>query len=90
MEAGLLVLWEPERMKINFFDWIREGVRQSILLGLSDAATEIGSEKDVEVLNQQLLASLQQNRITDETVKATPGRRKALGRSLSQIVEAKS
>ncbi len=76
-------------MKINFFDWIREGVRQSILLGLSDAATDIGSEKDIEVLNQQLLSSLQQNRITDETGKASPGRRKALGRSLSQIVESK-
>jgi hypothetical protein len=77
------------RMKINFFDWIREGVRQSILLGLSDAAADIGSEKDVEVLNQQFLASLQQNRLTDETPKASGGRRKALGRSLSQIVEAK-
>ena len=53
-------------MKINFFDWIREGVRQSILLGLSDAAIDIGSEKDVEVLNQQLLASLDQGRIVDE------------------------
>lgn len=80
---------ESIRMKINFFDWIREGVRQSILLGLSDAAADIGSEKDVEALNQQFLASLQQNRITDETPKAGGGRRKALGRSLSQIVEAK-
>ena len=43
-------------MKINFFDWIREGVRQSILLGLSDAAIEIGSEQEVEVLNQHLLS----------------------------------
>ena len=74
-------------MRINFFDWIREGVRQSILLGLSDAAADIGSEKDTEVLDQQLLSSLQESRITDETVKARPGRRKALGRSLSQIVE---
>ena len=75
-------------MKINFFDWIREGVRQSILLGLSDAAVEIGSEKDVEALNQQLLASLDQGRIVDEASKANRGRRNALGRSLNQIVEA--
>lgn len=47
-------------MKINFFDWIREGVRQSVLLGLSDAASDIGSAKDVEVLNQQFLSSIQQ------------------------------
>ena len=74
-------------MKINFFDWIREGVRQSILLGLSDAAIDIGSEKDVEVLNQQLLASLDQGRIVDESAKANRGKRKASGRSLTQIVE---
>jgi hypothetical protein len=75
-------------MRISFFDWIREGVRQSILLGLSDAATEIGSEKDVEALNQQLLSSLQQQRITDESPPAARGRRKALGRSLNQIVQS--
>lgn len=75
-------------MKISFFDWIREGVRQSILLGLSDAALEIGSEKDVEVLNQQLLASLQRQRITDEAPPPARGRRKALGRSLNQIVQS--
>jgi hypothetical protein len=77
-------------MRINFFDWVREGVRQSILLGLSDAAVEIGSEKDVEVLNQQLLSSLDQGRIVDESTKANRGRRKALGRSLNQIVETQS
>jgi hypothetical protein len=55
---------------------------------LSDAATEIGSEKDVEALNQQLLSSLQQQRITDESPPAARGRRKALGRSLNQIVQS--
>ncbi len=75
-------------MRISFFDWIREGVRQSILLGLSDAAMEIGSEKDVEVLNQQLLSSLQQQRITSESTPTARGRRKALGRSLNQIVQS--
>lgn len=78
---------EVVRVKINFFDWIREGVRQSILLGLSDAAIDIGSEKDVEVLNQQLLSSLDQGRIVDESAKANRGKRKALGRSLSQIID---
>ncbi len=74
-------------MKINFFDWIREGVRQSVLLGLSDAASDIGSAKDVEVLNQQFLSSIQQGRITVEPGKPTKGRRKALGRTLSEISE---
>ncbi len=74
-------------MKMNFFDWIREGVRQSILLGLSDAATEIGSAKDVEVLNQQFLQSIQQGRITVEPDKNPKGRRRALGRTLTEITE---
>ncbi len=74
-------------MKINFFDWIREGVRQSVLLGLSDAATEIGSATDVEVINQQFLSSIQQGRITVEPDKSVKGRRKVLGRTLSEIAE---
>jgi hypothetical protein len=74
-------------MKINFFDWIREGVRQSVLLGLSDAATEIGSAKDVEVINQQFLSSIQQGRLTVEPDKSAKGRRKVLGRTLSEISE---
>ena len=75
-------------MRISFFDWIREGVRQSVLLGLSDAATEIGSAKEAEVLNQHLLATIETGRITDETPKTGRGRRRALGRSLSQIADA--
>ena len=74
-------------MKINFFDWIREGVRQSVLLGLSDAAVEIGSPKEAEELNQQLFSQLQQGRITAEGTKNGRGKRKALGRSLTQVVE---
>lgn len=76
-------------MRMNFFDWIREGVRQSVLLGLSDAATDIGAEQDVEVLNQHLLGSLQRGRITAEPAASGRGRRKALGRTIPQIVEEK-
>ncbi len=76
-------------MKMNFFDWVREGVRQSVLLGLSDAATEIGSGTDVEALNQQLLSSIQQGRISVEPAKGTRGRRKALGRTLTEIADEK-
>jgi hypothetical protein len=89
-KGGNVNRWEAKSMKMNFFDWIREGVRQSVLLGLSDAAGEIGSDKDVEVLQQQLLASLQQGRVTDDGPRAGRGRRRALGRSLNQIVEADS
>ena len=39
-------------MNFNFFGWIRDGVRDAVLLGVSDAVDEIGaplegSERDV-------------------------------------------
>lgn len=74
-------------MNMNFFDWVREGVRQSVLLGLSDAATEIGSPKDAQALNDHLQNSIQQGRIAAEPAKGNRGRRKALGRSLAQIAD---
>ena len=74
-------------MKMNFFDWIREGVRQSVLLGLSDAASEVASPKEAEDLNQHFLASVQQGRVS-EGPKNGRGKRKALGRSLRQTVDA--
>jgi len=77
-------------MRMNFFDWIREGVRQSVLLGLSDAATDIGADQDVDVLNQYLAGSLQRGRIAAEPASSSGrGRRKALGRTLPQIVQDK-
>jgi hypothetical protein len=30
-------------MSANFFEWIRDGVRQSVLLGVSDAIEELGT-----------------------------------------------
>jgi len=72
---------------MNFFDWVREGVRQSVLLGLSDAAIDIGSPKDAQALSEHLQNSIQQGRITAEPGKGSRGRRRALGRSLSQIAD---
>lgn len=85
-------------MKFNFFDWIREGVRQSVLLGISDAAEQIGSQREVDTLNQRFLQALQENRLIghDDANAAEPAvgatgkgrtRRKSLGRSLDQIIE---
>lgn len=81
-------------MGLNFFDWIREGVRQSILLGVTDAAEHLGSAADVESLNTQLLASIQQQRLVTSPVaaggRAGAKKRKALGRSLNQLSEEAS
>lgn len=62
----------------NFFEWIRSGVRQSVLLGISDAVEQIGSPEGDELKKEVLTAldsKIQRNR--------TP--RKRLGRSLKEI-----
>jgi hypothetical protein len=80
-------------MKFSFFDWIREGVKQSVLLGVSDAAVHLGSEKEVDELNQRLLDAMQANRLqgsnTSTRSAGNKGRkaRRALGRTLAETFE---
>ena len=76
-------------MKFNFFDWVREGVKQSVLLGVSDAAEHIATPAEADQLNSRLLSTFADGRlITDQAKpKGGRGRRKALGRSLSTIME---
>ena len=80
-------------MNFSFFEWIRQGVKQSVLLGVSDAAEIVGNEKDVEELNERFLASIQQTRLVRfGDSNGSPGERtqrarKPLGRSLTQVME---
>jgi hypothetical protein len=80
-------------MNFSFFEWIRQGVKQSVLLGVSDAAEIIGDDKDVEELNGRFLESIQQTRLAkfDDSNGSPGGRtqraRKPLGRSLTQVME---
>lgn len=72
----------------NFFQWIREGVRQSVLLGVSDAVETLGTPEDEDAIHPRLLAALAENG-TDETRKSVGGsnaaKRKRLGRSLKDL-----
>jgi len=75
---------------MGFFHWIREGVRQAVLLGVSDAVTEIGNRRPDEDLGEHLATTLRQNLAVE--VEAKPGAtampagpRKRLGKSLDQI-----
>ncbi len=84
---------------LGLFNWIRDGVKQSVLLGVSDAIDTIGSPEDHRALNPALLAfakqplamqSLGTNALggADEpAAKKLPGAsgRKRLGRSLRDI-----
>lgn len=80
-------------MNMNFFEWLRDGVRQSVILGVSDAVEQIGvPETDQEV--QPTLAALLGNDTATATTTATTkprrkatttGNRKRLGKSLKDM-----
>jgi hypothetical protein len=82
---------------MGFFAFIREGVRRSVLLGFSDAVTELGNRKAGEDLGEHLAAALRQSIAVEPSAAeqgaitavatATP-QRKRLGKSLEQIREA--
>ena len=73
-------------MNINFFEWLRDSVRQSVLLGVSDAVEQIGTPPDASDVQPQLAAMLTSN---DEKPKSKAagkgGGRKRLGKSLKEM-----
>jgi len=46
-------------MNFNFFDWVRDGVKRSVLLGVSDAVETIGMPSDEETARNKILHYLQ-------------------------------
>lgn len=73
----------------GFFGWIRDGVRQSVLLGFSDAVEQLGSPSGGE-LHPELAAVLRSAPLGGAATAAVPfgparGERKRLGRSLQQL-----
>lgn len=72
-------------MNVNFFEWVRDGVRQSVLLGFSDAMEQIGSPPESEEMNDKMAALLgQQAKSRAKRGNATVGR-KRLGKSLKEM-----
>ena len=75
---------------MGVFGWIRESVRQSVLLGFSDAVEQLGaSAAGSEPLHPQLAAVLRDRApaaVTHQPDRATSKPdRKRLGRSLEQL-----
>lgn len=77
---------------MNFFTWLRDGVRQSVLLGVSDAIETLGTPAATEELHPSVAGLLK----VDKGMEAAPmlahtgntanrGNRKRLGRSLKDI-----
>jgi hypothetical protein len=71
---------------MNFFSWIRDGVRQAVLLGVSDAVGDIGTPVEGDDISQRLLQAMRTGQPTViESHSTERGARKKLGRSLEQI-----
>ncbi len=77
-------------MNVNFFEWLRDGVRQSVLLGVSDAIEQIGTPADSDDVHPGVAAFLQSDKTEKKRIPgaaATGSGRKRLGRSLKDIEE---
>ncbi len=81
---------------MNFFGWIRDGVRQSVLLGVSDAVEQLGTPGPVEELHPSVAGFLKvdgQNSAVPKLTQAmgsaqtgsNPKSRRRLGKSLKEM-----
>ena len=79
-------------MDVNFFSWLRNGVKQSVLLGVSDAIEDLGVPENSDDLHPGVAAMLRGEsgngtKRVGAANKSTGGR-KRLGRSLKEIETA--
>ena len=76
-------------MNLNFFEWLRDGVRQSVLLGVSDAVEQIGTPPDAESIQPHVAAMLAGENDPKQKRGGKPGAksggRKRLGKSLKEM-----
>jgi hypothetical protein len=79
---------------MSFFQWLREGVRQAVVLGLADAVEDVGTRTSTEDFGPALAQSLRErltvhkDSIQDATVveqQAPAPARRRLGRSLESL-----
>ncbi len=78
---------------MSVFNWIRDGVRRSVLMGVSDAITQIGVPDQGEDLHPQLASMigaapvLSNHRTSSLPAMSGPSQpsRKRLGKSFEQI-----
>jgi hypothetical protein len=72
-------------MQLNLFHWIREGVRQSVLLGVSDAVDALGAPTGEDNFRQNLSRLIDQAPSEEARATIGEGKRKRLGRSLKDF-----
>ena len=81
-------------MNFNFFDWLRNGVKSSVLLGVTDAVNTMGMPPDEETSKDKILSFLQKETQSPQRRIPAPGssngnRKAALGRSINDLNVAK-
>lgn len=73
-------------MNLNVFNWIREGVRQSVLAGVSDAIDQMGTAVDGDDLRPRLAEVLRRQSATgSDTPVVAESRPRRLGRTLKDL-----
>lgn len=77
-------------MDFNFFEWIREGVKRSVLMGVSDAVEQMGAPHEPEAARDKIMAFLQSEApeaasTTKRRVASSSTGQRKLGRSISEI-----
>jgi hypothetical protein len=70
-------------MQFNLFDWIREGVKRSVIQGVSEAMEAVGSPDGDE--GPARLAHLLPVAANGSSAIASGGKRQRLGRSLRDV-----
>ncbi|TWU66591.1 hypothetical protein V7x_21600 [Crateriforma conspicua] len=81
---------------MNFFDWIRDGVRNSVLHGVNDAIEAIGTPEQSDDFHPNMVALLGSDTSTTKpkrkrnTGGTTAAGRKRLGKSLKDMDGAKA
>lgn len=71
-------------MQINLFQWLRQGVRQSVLLGVADAVDDIGSP-DKNANFSKAIRDIAKRSAEEMKVASAGGTRKRLGKTLKEI-----
>lgn len=76
---------------VNFFSWLRDGVRQSVLLGVSDAVEQLGTPASSDEIHPSV-AALFHSRPSEQAKSRLPGpasgnstERRRLGKSLKEM-----
>lgn len=79
---------------MSFFEWVREGVRQAVVLGIADAVEDVGTRNREEDFGPALAQSLRERLAVRreptvlETAPPAPAGRRRLGRSLEGLRKA--